>query len=141
MSYQPPYPWKGDKWVSLPGVGKKFRPEAIGPSLTAANTLRAAAFGPPKGYKVLGSSPKHTVNTRGSETAVGIMMGGSEGLGVASAPDCGDENPQAVSIISRKLALSKVEVRKDKSLVICFEDDMAESFFEESICQLYKQAA
>ena len=68
-------------------------------------------------------------------------MGASDGLGVAFAFGCGDENPQAVIIISRKLALSKVEVRKDNSLAICFEDDMAESFFEESICQLYKQAA
>jgi len=67
---------------------------------------------------------------RGTDIAVGIVMGASEGVGVTS--NCGDENPQAV-IVRKKM--------KHTNPTSCFEDDMAKSFFEESIGQLYKQAA
>jgi len=67
---------------------------------------------------------------RGSATAVGTKMGASDGLGVASDWEVGNTH----ALIARRNI-------NNPSLVICFEDGMAKSFFEESICQLYKQAA
>jgi len=67
----------------------------------------------------------------GTGVDVGRGMGVSEGVAVASGCEVG--NPQA--------EITKRNKGKNKSLVASFEERMAKSFFEKSICQLYKQAA
>src|SRR5690349_6325053 len=69
-----------------------------------ASTLRAARFGPPKGYSVLGSEPRHTVKLLGA----GVPVGNGSGVSVATAVDSAGEegNPHEERIDKNRKAIN-----------------------------------
>jgi hypothetical protein len=81
---------------------------------------------------VFGSCPRQTVKTLGTAVAVGRGRGVSDGMAVASG--CVAGSPQAMMIRERMKT-------KDNNFAGLLDGFMGMSFFEENICQLYKQAA